>query len=48
MGVGPAGAHVARLDAEGQAELRERCRALLPAEPFAVTAKAWAARGVAR
>ena len=30
-----------------QAELRERCRALLPAAPFVVTARAWAARGLA-
>ena len=44
-GVGPAGAHVAGLDAERRVELRERCRALLPAAPFALTARAWAARG---
>ena len=44
-GVGPAGAHVASLDAEPRAELRERCRALLPAAPFVVTARAWAVRG---
>jgi SAM-dependent methyltransferase len=44
-GVGPAGAHVARLDAERRVELRERCRALLPAAPFVLTARAWAARG---
>jgi SAM-dependent methyltransferase len=47
LGVGPAGAHAAGLDPEAQARLREGCRALLPAEPFAVTARAWAARGVA-
>lgn len=47
LGVGPAGSHVARLDPEGQAELRERCRAVLPAAPFVLTAKAWAARGLA-
>jgi len=45
-GVGPAGAYVAGLDAEGQAELREACRALLPAAPFVLTARAWAARGL--
>ncbi|MGH2417086.1 MAG: class I SAM-dependent methyltransferase, partial [Candidatus Limnocylindria bacterium] len=45
LGVGPAGAHVAGLDAEGQAELRERCRNLLPDAPFVLTARAWAARG---
>jgi SAM-dependent methyltransferase len=47
LGVGPAGAHVAALDAEGQARLRERCRELLPAAPFVPPARAWAARGVA-
>ena len=46
LGVGPAGSHVASLDAEGQAELRERCRALLPSAPFVLTATAWAARGL--
>ena len=45
LGVGPAGAHVAGLDAEGQARLRERCRELLPAAPFVPPARAWAARG---
>ena len=47
LGVGPAGSHVASLDAEGQAELREQCRALLPTAPFVLTATAWAARGLA-
>jgi ubiquinone/menaquinone biosynthesis C-methylase UbiE len=47
LGVGPAGAHVASLDAEQQSQLRERCRARLPEPPFVVTAKAWAARGLA-
>lgn len=45
--VGPAGSHVASLDARRQAELRERCRTLLPVAPFVLTARAWAARGVA-
>ena len=45
LGVGPAGAYVAGLDAERQAELRERCRARLPNRPFALIARAWAARG---
>ncbi|MGH2671534.1 MAG: class I SAM-dependent methyltransferase [Actinomycetota bacterium] len=45
LGVGPAGGYTAGLDAERQAQLRERCRALLPAAPFTVTALAWAARG---
>ena len=46
-GVGPAGAYVASLDPAQQAELRERCRALLPGAPFALTAHAWAVRGLA-
>jgi hypothetical protein len=44
-GVGPAGAYVATLDDERSAALRERCRALLPAPPFRVAVRAWAARG---
>ena len=44
-GVGPAGAYVASLEAERRAELRERCRGLLPTAPFVITARAWAARG---
>ena len=46
-GVGPAGAYVGRLDPEGQAALRERCRSRIGAEPFVITARAWAARGLA-
>jgi SAM-dependent methyltransferase len=46
-GVGPAGAYVAGLEPERQADLRETCRALLPSGPFVVTARAWAARGLA-
>lgn len=46
-GVGPAGAHVRTLGPEQQAELRERARALLPDGPFVMTARAWAARGLA-
>ncbi len=45
LGVGPAGGYAASLDAERQAELRERCRQMLPAAPFVLTARAWAARG---
>ena len=45
LGVGPAGGHAAGLEAKQQAELRERCRAMLPAPPFVLTARAWAARG---
>jgi SAM-dependent methyltransferase len=44
-GVGPAGSYLARLDAERQAVLRERCQALIPAAPFVVQARAWATRG---
>ena len=47
LGVGPAGHYAAALDAEGLAELREKCRSLLPTAPFVVTATAWAARGLA-
>jgi SAM-dependent methyltransferase len=47
LGVGPAGAHVAGLDPERRAELRERCRDLLPPAPFALTVGAWATRGLA-
>lgn len=46
FGVGPAGAYAAGLDAKRQAQLRELCRELLPAAPFVVTARAWAARGL--
>ena len=46
-GVGPAGSYAASLEPERQAELRERCRALLPVAPFVLTARAWAARGLA-
>jgi SAM-dependent methyltransferase len=47
LGVGPAGAHVAALNAEQQEQLRERCRDRLPEAPFVVTARAWVARGLA-
>jgi SAM-dependent methyltransferase len=46
-GVGPAGSHVASLDAKGRADLREHCRSLLPDGAFAINARAWAARGIA-
>ncbi len=45
-GVGPAGKYAESLDEEGRAELREKCRELLPEPPFTVTARAWAARGI--
>jgi SAM-dependent methyltransferase len=44
LGVGPAGAYVARLDEERRTELRELCREEFPADGV-VTASAWAARG---
>jgi SAM-dependent methyltransferase len=46
LGVGPAGAHVAGLDVKQQTRLRERCRQILPAAPFVLTARTWAARGL--
>ncbi len=46
LGVGPAGAYVAGLGATAQARLRETLREALPTPPFALTAYAWAARGV--
>ena len=45
LGVGPAGAYAAGLEADRQAELRERCRERFPEPPFVLTARAWAARG---
>jgi SAM-dependent methyltransferase len=44
-GVGPAGKYTVSLDEERRAELREKCRELLPEPPFTITARAWAARG---
>jgi SAM-dependent methyltransferase len=46
FGVGPAGAYARSLGQAELAELRERCRTLLPEEPFTLTTYAWAARGV--
>ena len=47
LGVGPAGKYAASLDPEHLADLREKCRSLLPTAPFVLTATAWAARGIA-
>jgi len=47
FGVGPAGSYVSGLDGERRAQLRERCRTLLPNPPFVLTAHAWTARGLA-
>ncbi|HEU4810643.1 MAG TPA: class I SAM-dependent methyltransferase [Nocardioides sp.] len=44
LGVGPAGAHVARLDDAGRALLRDRCEQLLPPSPFRIQASAWCVR----
>ncbi len=46
-GVGPAGSYVKALGSDRQAALRDRCRALLPDEPFVLTSRAWAVRGLA-
>ena len=46
-GVGPAGAYVVSLDPDRQAQLRDRCRGLLPDAPFVLTSRAWAVRGLA-
>lgn len=46
LGVGPAGAHVARLTDDEREALRQRCAALLPSTgPFDLTARAWGAVG---
>ena len=47
LGVGPAGGFVEGLDVARRAQLRERCRKLLPAAPFSLSARAWSARGLA-
>jgi SAM-dependent methyltransferase len=47
LGVGPPGAYVTGLETERRAQLREHRRELLPDAPFLVTARAWAARGLA-
>lgn len=46
QGVGPAGAYVGRLAPDRQVALRELCRSMLPEDAFALTAVAWAVRGV--
>jgi SAM-dependent methyltransferase len=46
FGVGPGGAYLAALDAERQAEIRDRCRDTLGSGPVTITARAWAARGL--
>ena len=44
LGVGPAGAYVARIDPALRERLKERCRQLVPGAPFTLEAHAWAAR----
>jgi SAM-dependent methyltransferase len=45
LGVGPAGAYARSLGEAELAELRDRCRTLLPEAPFTLAVFAWAARG---
>jgi SAM-dependent methyltransferase len=45
LGVGPAGAFAASLDATQQARLRELCRERLPQPSFVLTVSAWTVRG---
>lgn len=47
LGVGPAGIYTAGLDPDRQRQLRNLCHKRFPNEPFVVTARAWAARGLA-
>lgn len=44
LGVGPAGAYVARLASDRREVLRARCEELLPAPPFPINASAWSVR----
>lgn len=46
LGVGPAGAYVAKLSVDGRTRVRDRLREQLSDGPFVLTARAWAARGV--
>ncbi len=46
FGVGPAGSYVATLDPQRREQLRVRCRAMLPPEPFMLAVSAWTALGV--
>lgn len=43
--IGPAGQYLSTLSEEGQAGVREACRAALPDGPFSLDARAWYARG---
>jgi len=44
LGVGPAGAHVARLNEAQREVLRSRCQQLFPTAPFEIAASAWSVR----
>jgi SAM-dependent methyltransferase len=44
LGVGPAGAYLARLDEAQRDDLRDRCARLLPASAFKIAASAWCVR----
>ena len=46
LGVGPAGAYLARLDPSDRERLRELCRVRLGPMPVSLTVHAWAARGL--
>ncbi|HEX3591291.1 MAG TPA: class I SAM-dependent methyltransferase [Pseudonocardiaceae bacterium] len=45
FGVGPAGTYLAGLDDQRRTAIRDACADLLPAAPFTVSARSWAARG---
>ena len=47
LGVGPAGSYLVSLSEGQRDDLRDRCRAALPDGSFALSLRAWAARGVA-
>ena len=47
LGVGPAGAQLARLDEGKRDGVRRRCEQLLPEAPFRIEAVAWSAKGIA-
>jgi SAM-dependent methyltransferase len=46
-GVGPAGAYLASLDGSARERLESAARTLAGPEPFVISARAWAARGLA-
>jgi hypothetical protein len=47
LGVGPAGACVARLEEPARDPLQMRCAQLLPPAPFEITASAWCVQACA-